>query len=177
MRAIRMRLLHTLAGIVVLAASKPADCQEIRKSQLATISQMVGNTRIDIVYRRPVARGRELFGGIVPFGKVWSPSADSAALFTTSTDISIAGSQLKAGSYTLWMIPERETWTIIFSSKQPAFHLPYPQGQDVLRVNAASRAGDHMETLAFHFPMVDADSAVLSMHWGKTVVPLSIKGR
>ena len=169
------RIITVLLAIAATALS--CESQTIRKSQLATVSQMVGGTRIDIVYRRPVARGRELFGGIVPFGRPWSPSADSAALFTTTTDLDIAGSTLKAGRYTIWMIPERETWTVIFSSAQPAFHLPYPQGRDALRVNAAGRQGDHLETLAFYFPMVDADSAVLSMHWGRTVVPLAIKSK
>lgn len=169
------RIILLLGAITSIAGA--CEAQTIRKSQLATVSQTVGRTRIDIVYRRPVARGRELFGGIVPFGKVWSPSADSAGLFTTSTDIDIAGSTLKAGRYSLWMIPDSASWTIIFSSAQPVFHLPYPEGRDVLRVKATPRAGDHMETLAFYFPMVDADSASLNMHWGRTIVPLAIKAR
>jgi hypothetical protein len=75
------------------------------------------------------------------------------------------------------MIPERADWTIIFSSQAPVFHIPYPAGRDVLRVKARSRQADHVETLALYFPMVDADSAVLNMHWGRTVVPVRIKAR
>jgi hypothetical protein len=138
---------------------------------------MLGATRIEVVYRRPVARGRTLFGSLVPWGRVWSPSADTAALFTTSTPIRINGDALGAGTYSLFAIPDEHAWTIIFSSAHPLFHMNYPEGRDALRVRATPRAGDHVETLAFYFPMVDADSAELVLHWGKTVVPLAIRAR
>ena len=149
-----------------------------KKSQLATVTQVVGSAKIDIVYRRPVARGRELFGKLVPYGRIWTPSADSAALFSTSTDLDVNGSTLRAGRYAVWMIPDSTNWTVVFSSAQPAFHLHLPQKTDeVLRVSATSHQAEHMETLGFYFPMVDADSAVLNMHWGRTVVPVRIKAR
>jgi hypothetical protein len=171
-----MKRIVLVVGVMTCIAAS-CEAQAVRKSQLGTVSQVIGQTRIDIVYRRPVARGRDLFGGIVPFGRVWSPSADSAGLFTTSTDIEIAGSTLKAGRYSIWMIPDSSAWTVIFSSAQPVFHIPYPQGRDVLRVSATPRTGDHLETLAFYFPMVDADSASLNMHWGRTIISLPIKAR
>ena len=163
--------------VAMLALSIPGACnaQSIRKSQLATVSQMIGTARIEIVYRRPVARGRELFGELVPYGKLWSPSADSATIFSTTKDLQVAGSKLPAGHYSVWAIPDKEIWTVVFSSVTPAFHLNYTQGKDVLRVRVRSHAGDQMESLAYYFPMVDGDSAVLAMHWGKTVVPMAIK--
>lgn len=166
-------ILYGAAALMVAASC--LDAQPGRRSQLATVSQLMGDAKMEIVYRRPVARGRELFGSLVPWGRVWTPSADSAALFTSSVDLDVNGSSLRAGSYAIWMIPERETWTVIFSSK-PAFHLTLPTRSDeVLRITAKSRQGDYMETLGFYFPMADADSATLNMHWGRTVVPISIK--
>lgn len=163
--------------VSILALSMPAACnaQSIRKSQLATVSQVIGTARVDIVYRRPVARGRELFGELVPYGKLWSPSADSATILSTTKDLQVAGSKLVAGRYSVWAIPDKEIWTVVFSSVTPAFHLKYTEGKDVLRVRVRSHQGDGMESLGYYFPMVDADSAVLVMHWGKTVVPMSIK--
>jgi hypothetical protein len=169
--------LTAILGLVVAFAPACSKAQVIRKSQLATVSQMIGDARIEIVYRRPVARGRELFGSLVPFGQVWSPSADSAAVFTTTKELEIAGAKLPAGRYSVWAIPDRDTWTLIFNSVTPVFHLRYPEGKDVLRVHAKPKAGDHVETLAFYFPMVDEDSAVLNLHWGKTVVPFAIKAK
>ena len=163
--------------VSLLALSMPAAChaQSIRKSQLATVSQMIGTARVDIVYRRPVARGRELFGELVPYGKLWSPSADSATILSTTKDLLVTGSKLPAGRYSVWAIPGKEMWTVVFSLVTPAFHLRYTAGKDVLRVRVRSRVGNQMESLGYYFPMVDADSAVLAMHWGNTVVPMSIK--
>lgn len=163
--------------VAVAVASTPlSSCaQQIRKSQLASVSQMIGTGRIEIVYRRPVAHGRALFGSLIEWGHLWSPSSDSAAVFSTTKNLTIAGGKLPAGKYSLWAIPDKDSWTIVFSSVTPAFHLRYTQGKDVLRVKAKPRAGDHMETLAFYFPMVDADSAELALHWGRTVVPMAIR--
>jgi DUF2911 family protein len=166
-----------IVGAIIVCAYSPADGQPGRRSQLATVTQLVGPARIELRYRRPVARGRELFGGIVRWDREWSPSADTAAVFTTNRALDIAGSTLPAGRYSLWMIPNATTWTVIFTSDVPVFHLPYRPGHEVLRVRVAPHAGDHMETLGFYFPMVDADSAVLNMHWGKTIVPIRIRAR
>lgn len=172
----RARLMVSVLCCVIAIGCSRGDAQ-IPKSQRATVTQMVGPTQIEIIYHRPVARGRELFGALVPYDRVWSPSADTAAIFSTSTDLDIQGSKLAAGKYSLWAMPGRDAWTIIFSSRVPVFHLRYRQAEDVLRLRVVPRAGEHMETLGFYFPMVDGDSAVLDLHWGKTVVPMKIKSR
>jgi len=166
------------SAVLVMLAASCLDAQPGKKSQLATVTQDVDRAKIEIVYRRPVARGRELFGKLVPYGRIWTPSADSAALFTTSIDLDVNGSTLKAGRYAVWMIPDRTDWTVVFSKAQPVFHLKLPETKDeVLRITTKSHAADHMETLGVYFPMVDADSAVLNMHWGRTVVPVRIKAK
>jgi hypothetical protein len=166
------------AAIIVMLSASCLDAQPGKKSQMATVTQLVGPANIEIVYRRPVARGRELFGKLVPFGKVWTPSADSAAVFITSRDLDINGARLKAGRYAVWMIPGAADWIVIFSAHERVFHLTLPDSIDeVLRVKTKSHPGDHMETLGFYFPMVENDSATLNMHWGRTVVPINIKAR
>ncbi len=172
-------------GIVVLllaVAGAPAlGAQEgIPFSQHGTVSQRVGYTDIAISYNRPVARGRALFGGVVRWGRVWNPGADSATTIGFSRDVEVEGQQLVAGSYTLWMVPEPapEPWTVIVSKAVHVFHTPYPGEQhDVLRLSVTPEEGAHMEVLAFYFPVVAPDSAVLRMHWGTTVVPLRIRVR
>ncbi len=164
-----------VAALAFVATGSTACAQTNYKSQLGTVSQQVLNTRIDVRYRRPVARGRELFGALVPWGRTWTPSADSAAVLTVSEPITVNGEQLPAGSYGIWTIPDSASWTIIFSGKPAAFHLRYPDGQDVLRVQARPVKGEYVETLLFDFPMVDADSARLELRWGTTVVPLLLR--
>ena len=165
-----------LVTALALCSASCLDAQTGRRSQLATVSQNVGDTKIEIRYRRPVARGRELFGKLVPWGHIWTPSADSAALFTTSTDLDVNGSTLKAGSYAIWMLPDSANWTVIFSNAQPVFHLRMPVESDyALKVMSKPQQAEHIESLGFYFPMADADSATLNMHWGRTAVPIKIK--
>ncbi len=158
-----------------LRAAQTAGAQVIRPSQRALVSQDIAAARIEITYHRPVARGRTLFGALVPWRKVWTPSADTAALFSVNAPIRIQGQTLPAGTYSVFTIPDSAEWTIIFSKAHPLFHKFYPKDQDALRVKTRPREGEYMETLAFYFPMVDADSGMLVLHWGRTVVPLHIK--
>ncbi len=97
----------------------------------------------------------------MPFGRIWTPSADSAAQITLSDDIEVNGQRLAAGSYAIWTIPGDREWTVIFSDVAHVFHLLYPDGHDVLRVQATPQLGEHVETLTFALPLADADSARL----------------
>jgi hypothetical protein len=161
------------AGVRGLSAQTPAT----PKSQLGTVSQLISGTRVELLYRRPVARGRALFGALVPWGRIWTPSADSAARLTLSAPVEINGSTLAAGCYSIWTIPDSTSWTIIFNRTAAAFHLRYPSGQDVLRVKAVPSRGEYVETLMWEFPVADADSAILQLRWGTTVVPMKLKSK
>jgi hypothetical protein len=149
------------------------------RSQHGSVTQRVGSTEIAISYNRPVARGRELFGTLVPWGRMWHPGADSATTISFSKAVTIDGQALRAGRYTLWTIPEQATpWTVIFSRRISIWHTNYPgDSLDALRLTVTPETGAHMETLTYYFPLVDADSAVLRLHWGTVVVPLNIKTR
>lgn len=171
-------ILLIAVGLTVAGCRADADGQNIPLSQHATVSQMIGRTRITIEYNRPVARGRKLFGpdGVVPYGKPWDPGADQATAVEFSTDVRVAGQRLAVGKYSLWAIPGPEEWTIIFSRAADVFHTPYPGPErDALRVEVTPQRGDHMETLAFYFPVVEGREAVLRLHWGETIVPITIE--
>ncbi len=160
--------------VLVAAAASTCRAQSNPRSPPGAVSGVVAGTHIDITFHRPVARGRELFGSLVPWDRVWSPSSDTAALFTASTPIRVNGGTLSAGTYSLWTIPGRDAWTIIFSAAHPTHHMRYRSDDDALRVRAVPRSGESRDTLAFYFPRVEADSAELVLHWGRTVVPLAI---
>ncbi len=170
-----MRILSTLATLLVFAGSAASGQESTRKSQLGVVTQYVDGTKIEITYRRPVARGRALFGALVPYGRIWTPSADSAARIVTSGPLQINGATLPAGAYSIWATPDSVSWTLAFNSSAVRFHLNVPSSGDVLTVHAKPQAGEHVEPLLFVFPMTDADSARLELRWGPTVVPLSIK--
>ena len=168
-----MRFTLVLAALALPVAA--ACAQTNAKSQLGVVAQSIAGARVEITYRRPVARGRALFGALVPWGRPWTPSADSGARFSTTEPLEVNGQRLAAGTYSLWAIPDSARWTIIFNSVAETFHRAYPEGHDVLRVQSVPSKGEHVETLMFAFPLVDADSARLELRWGTTVVPLSIK--
>jgi hypothetical protein len=148
-----------------------------RKSQPARVAQRLEAAQVTVVYNRPVARGRELFGALVPYGEIWNPGADEATRIELSHDVTIGGQPLPAGKYSIWAIPDPREWVLIFSRAWDVEHIPYPEGEDALRIRVRPQPGPHMEALGFYFPMVDADSAVLMLHWGETTVPLSLRVR
>lgn len=138
--------------------------------------QMIADVRVEVRYSRPVARGRDLFGALVKCGEPWTPGADSATTIDVSRDVRVNGELLPAGRYSIWAIPERDVWTIIFSRQHVAFHTRYPgEAQDALRIRVQPRSGPHVETLTFSFPMVEGYTATLQLHWGTTVVPLGLR--
>ena len=161
---------------LALAAQAPT-------SQHATVTQLLGTTQMTIVYNRPSARGRTLFGkgGVVPWGKVWCPGADTATTIALSRNMLVGGQPLAAGRYSIWAIPGPDEWTLIFSRAANVFHIPYPgEARDALRLNVKpQRGGLFLESLAFYFPAADAERALLNLHWGETIVqvPLAVKER
>lgn len=168
------------AVIVAVTAAAPLAQQPQdgpRPSQLGSVTQHINNTAVTLTYSRPVARGRTLFGELVPWGRIWTPGANDATTIAVSTDVKISGQALAKGTYTVWSVPEAERWTLVFNSAHPVFHTRYESvaQTDVLRVQVTPRQGQHMETLAWYFPRVDGRKAELVAHWGTTVVPLEIE--
>lgn len=175
----RTLVLSLVAGAAALAAP-PAAAQRIPLSQHGSVTQRVGQTDIAVTYNRPVARGRTLFGDVVPWGRVWHPGADSATTIAFSRDVTIAGHAVPAGRYTIWTIPEQSPrpWTVILSRGVDVWHTQYPgEALDALRITIAPEQGAHMEVLAYYFPIVAPDSAVLRLHWGTTIVPITIRAK
>jgi Protein of unknown function (DUF2911) len=177
MDTLHMRhILSTFSFAALLSVSVAVQTPPNPKpSQHGEVSQRVAGTTIALSYNRPVARGRELFGQLVPYGKVWCPCADDATTIAVSTDIKVNGETLPAGTYSVWTEPQPDAWTIIFNKTAQAWHTRYPAGQDALRVKVTPRSGQHMETLAFYFPVVDGHKAELALHWGTVAVPLALE--
>ncbi len=171
-----MTTLAVLLALSVGLAQSPAQPPAIKPSQHGTVTQQVAATIITVDYNRPVARGRDLFGALVPYDRVWCPGADDCTTITVSTDVKIEGHALPAGTYSIWAKPGAAKWTLMLNRAHPIFHTRYQSvaEQDVLTLEVTPRAGSHMETLAFYFPLVSAKHAELALHWGTVVVALAI---
>jgi Protein of unknown function (DUF2911) len=168
--------LTTTPGAATPTSTEIIPLEKVSKSQAAMVGQRVANTEITITYSRPVARGRALFGALVPYDQVWNPGADQATAIAFTRDVQVNTQPLAAGKYSLWAIPRSDRWTMIFSKAADVYHIPYPgEAQDALRLDVTPEAGPHMETLSFYFPVVEGKDATLRLHWGETMVPLEIR--
>ena len=158
------------------SATEIVPLEKVSKSQAGAVSQRVANTEVTVTYSRPVARGRALFGALIPYDQVWNPGADRATAIAITRDIHVNDRPLPAGKYSLWAIPRPDNWTVIFSGAADVYHTPYPgERQDALRLDVRPERGPHMEALSFYFPTVEGKDAVLRLHWGEVMVPLTLR--
>jgi len=172
-RAMRKALLV----LTLLAGAAPSFAQTYPFSQRGSVMQNVAFTTITITYGRPVARGRALFGQLVPWDSIWHPGADSATVIRFDHDVLLNDQAVKAGEYSVWLIPrERQPWSFILNKQAHVFHKPYVgEATEALRIDVVPETASHMETLAYYFPVVLREDAVLRIHWGETVVPIRIR--
>ncbi|GAB3508261.1 DUF2911 domain-containing protein [Emticicia fontis] len=140
----------------------------------ASVSQVVGTSKISIDYSRPMLRGREIFGKLIPFDKVYRTGANSSTKIEISSDINVQGKALKAGKYAIMSIPGASNWTVIFSKDLNVSEQSYSQSNDVLRVTAPVQSVPTVESFTFDFSDVKDDAANLNISWEKTKVSLAI---
>jgi hypothetical protein len=143
-------------------------------SPAASLTQVVGVTKISIDYSRPSLRGREIFGKLIPFDKVYRTGANSATKIETSGDITVQGKTLKAGKYAIMSIPGQSNWTVIFSKDLNVSEQSYSQSNDVLRVTAPAQTVPTVESFTIDFSDVKDDAATLNISWEKVKVSLAI---
>lgn len=156
------------------AVAQPA-LQLPQPSQAATVSQTIGLTQITVNYARPVARGRTLWGSVVPYDQVWRTGANNNTTISFSTPVSIQGNELAAGTYGLHTIPTEDEWTVIFSNNSWSWgSFNYDPAEDALRVTAQPQSADFKETMQISFPDINASAATLAIHWGDVMVPVTI---
>ncbi len=144
-------------------------------SQRAVVGQRIGLTDITIAYHRPLAGGRKIWGGIVPYGQVWRAGANENTTIEFSTPVTVEGQALAKGIYGLHMMPGTDSWTVIFSKNSSSWgSFTYNQAEDALRVTVQPRPADMHEALTYDFDEVKPDSAVVKMQWEKLAVPFAV---
>jgi len=147
-----------------------------RASQHALVSQRIGITDITINYHRPMANGRQVWGKLVPYGKVWRAGANENTTITFTDPVTIEGQTLDKGTYGLHMIPGEDQWTVIFSKDSTAWGaFSYKQDEDALRVTVKPQTAEPHDALTYDFDDVKADSAVVTMRWDKVAVPFKVQ--
>jgi hypothetical protein len=130
---------------------------------------------ITVDYSSPRARGRKIYGDLVPFGQVWRTGANEATTFVTTTDVTVGGATVPAGSYTLFTIPDREKWTLIISKKTGEWGTAYPgPSNDLARVDMkVSTLSAPVENFTISFDK-SASGGTLNMDWETTRASVAI---
>lgn len=149
-----------------------------KNSPQDTISYKSGNFSIEAVYCRPYKKGREIFGGLIPYDKVWRTGANEATTLTVNKDIKFGEQKLAAGTYSVWTIPQQTQWTVILNSEIPSWGVSWggkaarnPEF-DVLKINAATiDLPQEVEQFTMDFEY----NVNLTFAWDKTKVTVPIE--
>ena len=146
-------------------------------SPACTLKQRVGLTDIEITYSRPSVKGRQIFGGLLPYGEVWRAGANAATKVVFSTAVKLNGADVPAGTYALFAIPGQEEWTIIISkAPQQWGAFSYSPTNDLVRVQARPRTlSAPIETFVIEFNNIRDQSATLNLAWENTLVPVKLE--
>jgi hypothetical protein len=114
---IKIRLIiFTLVSFFILEQSIAQEAVKPRLSPLEIVTLKYESTYVKVTYGRPHKKGREIFGELVPYGKIWRTGANEATEITFTNDVLINKKKLKAGTYTIFTIPEKDKWKVIFNS-------------------------------------------------------------
>lgn len=148
-------------------------------SPKASVTQQIGVTEVSIAYCRPSVKGREVYGTkLVPYGGdpgPWRAGANENTKFTFSTDVTINGKPLAAGSYGFHIIPTETEWTLIFSNTDNAWgSYSYDPAEDALRVTVKPEDIANVESLEYGFDNLTPDSADVYMAWEKKQISFTV---
>jgi hypothetical protein len=114
------------AGIAVHVVNAQQDKSKRPSPPASTSIDLGGGATITIDYSSPRAKGRKIYGNVVPFGEVWRTGANEATTFVTSKDVMIGSLMVPAGNYTLFTVPTKDKWVLVLSKKTGEWGTDYP---------------------------------------------------
>ncbi len=170
----------TLLAFVVATMAASAQIKTPAPSPTCKVSQEVGLIKIDLDYSRPSAKGRKVFGDLVPFGEMWRTGANSSTKIAFSEAVKVGGVELAKGTYALYTIPGEKEWNVIFYKNTSFGGVPGKDFNDAdvaVRFNVpAAPQRDMVETFTININNLRNNGADLEMSWEytKVVVPISL---
>lgn len=170
MKKICMLLVLLFANFYVEAQVKTPQA-----SPLAKIDQVVGLTNIQIEYSRPSAKGRTVYGDLVPFGKHWRTGANANTTVSFSEDVKIAGKDLKKGKYALFTTPKADSWDVIFYTDTNNWGLPeeWNETKVALKVTVKPETTTKsVESFSIFLNNLTNDSGIMELSWERTIVAI-----
>lgn len=167
----------SLVLLVLAKLSVFAQIATPQPSPAATIKQVVGLADVEIVYSRPSAKGRVVFGDLVSFDQVWRTGANAATTISFNEEMTIGGTKVPAGKYALFTIPNQTEWTVIINKNTALWGSDgYKQEEDVVRVKVKPTSlADAVETFTIGVSNLTQNGAFVDIVWEKTKISFPIE--
>ncbi|WP_298479894.1 DUF2911 domain-containing protein [uncultured Maribacter sp.] len=168
-----MKKLILLAFVTVASFSINAQIQAPAPSPFSKLEQKVGLTDVTVEYSRPSKKGREVFGNLVPFDKLWRTGANKNTIISFSDDVTVGGSTLKAGSYAVFTKPGNETWDVLFYSNTENWGTPRNWDESLVAAKATVKVYSlpmPVESFTVTIDDLNNNGASLGILWDKTMV-------
>ena len=171
-----MKKFTLLLVAICLSLAATAQLETPAPSPVGTISQKVGLTEVKIEYSRPSAKGRVVFGKLVPFGEMWRTGANASTKITIGADCNIEGQKLAKGTYAIYVIPTADAWEVIFNKNLTLWGTDgYKQEEDALRVKVKTgKAADRAETFTMDIINLTNNGCDLVFLWDNTKTSVHI---
>ena len=173
----KLRLMVALILLAAITFVMPSvvKAQMKRVSPHDTVTSTLSGAHIKIMFGSPAVKGRQIWGGLVPYDKAWRGGADEATIFTTDKALMIGGKKLPAGTYSVFVIPAKDKWTYLFNSETGQWGIKeggvanYDEKKTVLTVTAMPKPAPMMEHLTYQ-----ANDKGFGLHWEKmeAIVPV-----
>ena len=154
-----------------------AQIKSPQPSPTATITQKVGVSNISVEYSRPGAKEREIFGGLVSYGKMWRTGANKATKITFNENCVFGGAKVKKGSYSLFTIPGEKEWTVVLNKNTELWGVgEYDEKNQVCSiVSKTIETKDFTESFTIDFGTFQSFSATMSLKWANTKIDIKIE--
>ena len=166
----------TLIAVAVLAVAYFALRAFTKsKSPAESVKFDQNGLAVQVDYCRPYKKDREIFGKLLPYGQIWRTGANEATIFETKQDIKVGDKALKAGKYTLWTIPNADSWTIVLNSETGQWGTNHDEKADVLRVDVPTgKTAATIEQLTIAFAAAEGGTDMV-LRWDNTEVKVQIR--
>jgi len=146
-----------------------------RLSQGAKVTQVIGLSEVTIYYHRPGVKGREIWGGLLPYDSLWRAGANEPTLFTFSDEVTIEGKKLPAGTYRFVVFPVKNQWTVVFNSEVKNWGTMYEEKYDVMKFTVKPETAPPEEWMSFSFTDLTPSSARVELAWEKVKIGFKIE--
>lgn len=168
--------IFTVVLLVAVTMFANAQVKTPAASPSAKTMQTVGMTEVEIAYSRPSMRGRQIFGGLVPFDAMWRTGANASTKITFDKDVSIEGNDLKKGTYALYTIPGKDEWTVIIHNNITHWGTGgYKIEEDAFRFKVKpTTLGSAVETFSIDVSDIGLGTANINISWEKTKISFGV---